>query len=135
MTDVKSNNFVVQFDQTLETISWQYDGHRDKHVCGVGKKQGIQFSFLCTDGTQPASVTGTLHAHPLPGNPAPSPFVQGPLVQLNNPTTLTVIDQAGDWGFGIDFTATWPGHEPIHGQVPDPELQVGSIPPRADQVA
>lgn len=130
MTVVKPNTFIVKFDQNGKQISWHYDGQFDDPVCAAGESQPIVFRFLCATDPQPHSVTGTLTARPMGPGTVGQPFTEGSVVVLHNPITLTVGDQPGDWGFSIDFTATWPGRPGVNGIVPDPELQVGSIPPR-----
>ncbi|KAB0324766.1 hypothetical protein O3297_05025 [Janthinobacterium sp. SUN128] len=130
MIAVNPNNFIVTFDAAGQNVAWKYDGAGDAPVCAAGESQRITFSFVCSDRPQTFSVVATLTAQPMAGS-AGAPFVQGAVVPLTNPTTLTVSTQAGDWDFGIAFTATWPAPDgyTVSANVPDPELQVGSIPP------
>jgi hypothetical protein len=114
--------------QTLATWSLNGTPHQDGDQFQVQPGDKIEFQFAGPgDIVECVLISGQMdrRSH---GN---SPFAEGNRINLKARSTLNVGQQHGLWGFTISFSAADGDGTSSFYYLPDPEMQVGTMPPNA----
>ena len=115
--------------QTLAT--WSLDGVQrddgDQFQVQPGDKIAFQF-----DGPGDIAECVLISGQMSSKSHGSSPFTEGNRINLRANSTVNVGQQQGLWGFTVSFSAYNGDGTSSFYYLPDPELQVGTLPPVCD---
>lgn len=124
------HTFDITYGTNQDSVAWVFDNQPGATICHLNEGEQIQFSFTPTIAMAGTSMQdAALIVGPLEGTNKP-PFEQGSNINLkkNNGVVTAANGPQGLWNFFIAFSVLLPGGQSAIFHIPDPEVQVGSIP-------
>lgn len=124
------HTFDISYGSNEDSVTWVFDNQPGATICHLKAGETIQFSFTPTLAMPNSAMQdAALIVGQLEGSDAP-PFIGGNNINLKkiNPVVTAANGPQGLWNFCIAFSVLLPNGQTAFYYVPDPEVQVGSIP-------
>ncbi|MFS2022065.1 hypothetical protein ACL58G_21350 [Massilia sp. GER05] len=127
----KTHQLVVTYVKGQTTATWSLDGvpHHDGDALKVQSGDKITFQFDGPDDiAECVLISGKMETKCHGG----SPFTEGNRINLKANSTVVVGQQHGLWGFTVSFSTSNSDGTSSFYFLPDPEVDVGTMPPMCD---
>jgi hypothetical protein len=127
----QTHQLVVTYVKGQTTATWSLDGvqHQDGDLFQVQQGDKVAFQFNGPDDiAECVLISGQMDSR----SHGSSPFTEGNRINLKAHSTVNVGQQQGIWGFTVSFSTRASDGTSSFYYLPDPEMQVGTLPPMCD---
>ncbi len=127
----QTHQLVVTYVKGQTNATWSLDGvqHEDGDLFQVQPGDKIVFQFNGPDDVaECVLISGQMESR-CHGS---SPFTEGNRINLKANSTVNVGQHQGVWGFTVSFSTRNSNGTTAFYYLPDPEMQVGTLPPMCD---
>jgi len=127
----QTHQLLVTYVKGETTASWSLDGvpHQDGDQFKVQPGDKVAFTFSGPDDiAECVLISGQMDSR----SHGSSPFTEGNRINLKANSTVNVGQQQGVWGFTVSFSTRDGDGASSFYYLPDPEMQVGTLPPVCD---
>jgi hypothetical protein len=124
----QTHQLLITYVEGQTMATWSLDGvpQEDGDAFKVQPGDKVEFQFSGPDDVaECVLISGQMNTH----SHGSSPFTEGNRINLKANSTVNVGQQHGVWGFSVSFSTRDGDGSSSFYYLPDPEVEVGTLPP------